>query len=244
MTIDFWGIGLQAVNVLILVWLLSRVFWRPIADAIDRRQKTSQATMDAAGTAQAQADAVLAEVTQARADIAIERKAVLDAARAEADTATKAALDAAQSKVDGVLTAAQTTIEQDTETARKENAAQASDLSMDIASRLLARLDGPAAQAAFLSQLVEAIAKMPKADRMTLAASPDPIEIVTVTDPGTMRETIQTAIINAIGGEPTLRFVTDLDLIGGLELRGAHFVLRNSWQEDLMQIRNAVKHAA
>ena len=37
MTIDFWGLGLQAFNVVILVWLLSRVFWRPIADAIAKR---------------------------------------------------------------------------------------------------------------------------------------------------------------------------------------------------------------
>ncbi|MDU1693666.1 MAG: ATPase, partial [Bradyrhizobium sp.] len=31
MTIDWWTVGLQAVNVTILVWLLARFFWRPVA---------------------------------------------------------------------------------------------------------------------------------------------------------------------------------------------------------------------
>ena len=60
MTIDFWGLGLQAVNVLILVWLLSRVFWRPVAAAIARRQETTEKVIKAAKATQAKADAALA----------------------------------------------------------------------------------------------------------------------------------------------------------------------------------------
>ena len=41
-----------------------------------------------------------------------------------------------------------------------------------------------------------------------------------------------------------LRFDIDCDLIAGVELRSPHFVLRNSWQADLTQIRKAVKDAA
>ena len=36
MTIDWWTLGLQTVNIVILVWLLQRFFWRPIAGMIDR----------------------------------------------------------------------------------------------------------------------------------------------------------------------------------------------------------------
>lgn len=244
MTIDFWGLGLQAVNVLILIWLLSRVFWRPMADAIARRQQASQATMDDAESAQTKADAALADVTQARAGIAAERQSVLDAARIEAEAATKVAQAAAQTKAEDVLAVANSAIAQDAETARKANAAQASELSLDIATRLLARLNGPVAQTAFLAELVSAIAKMPATDRATLAASPDPIDIVSATNPGKQRAAIQTAVCDALGGTPPLRFVTDPELIGGLELHGAHFVLRNSWQADLAQIRAAVKNAA
>jgi F-type H+-transporting ATPase subunit b len=41
-----------------------------------------------------------------------------------------------------------------------------------------------------------------------------------------------------------LRFVTDPDLIAGLELRGAHFVLHNSWRADIEQILKEIGDAA
>ena len=103
MTLDWWGLGLQAINVLILVWLLSRVFWRPVADAITRRQEAAQAMLDEGKTAQAKADAALAEVAEARAGIAAERDAMLAEARAAADTVAKAALKDAQTKADALI---------------------------------------------------------------------------------------------------------------------------------------------
>lgn len=244
MTIDFWGIGLQAINVLILIWLLSWLFWRPVADAIARRQEDSRKTINDAAATKAQADAALADVTQAREGIDAERAATLEAARAEAEIATKATMTEARAKADALLAAAKTSIGQDAEVARKENAAQASDLSLDIAARLLKRLNSPTVQAAFTTDLVTAIAKIPTAKRAALADSTDPIQIVTAIDMGDDHETVQAAILKALGGAPLLEFVTDPDLIGGIELRGAHFALRNSWQADLIQIRKAVKDAA
>ena len=106
MTIDFWGLGLQAVNVLILIWLLSRVFWRPLVAAIAKRQDAAQAVIGSAKATQDKADAVLAEVTEARAGIAAERTELLDNARAEAETASKATLAEARTKAEAILAAA------------------------------------------------------------------------------------------------------------------------------------------
>ncbi len=244
MTIDLWGLGLQAVNVLILVWLLSRVFWRPVAGAIAARQDTARKVTEAARTAQAEADAALAEIAQTRAGIAAERVAVLDAVRAEADTATKATLAEARKTAETLQTTAKTAIEHDRNVAQKANAAQALDLSLDIAAKLLAQMNGPEVQSAFLSQLVEAIGNMPAADRASLASTPKGIKVVSASDPGPEREKIEKALQRALGGSPELRFVTDPALIVGLELHGAHFVLHNSWQADLLQVRKAVKDAA
>ncbi len=244
MTIDFWGLGLQAVNVLILVWLLSRVFWRPVAAAIAKRQETASAAMETAQATQAKADATLAEVSKARTGIETERNAALAAAKADAESATQAALAEARTTADAMLAAAKSTIEKNTEVARKANATQASDLSLKIAAKLLARLNGPAVQSAFLAQLIEAIEKMPAADRATLADDPKGIEIVAAIDTGAEQDTIEKAVKTALGGTPDLRFVTDPALIAGLELRSPHFVLHNSWQADLTQVRKAVQDAA
>jgi len=245
MTIDFWGLGLQAVNVLILLWLLVRFFWRPVAGAIARRQEAARAMLDAGKTAQAKADAALAEVTEARAGIAAEREGILAAARAMADTAAKAALAEAQSSAETLMAAARTAVSREAAGARKANAVQAATLSVDIAARLLGRLDTPTVQATFLALLVEAIAGLAASDRAALAASAGDIEIVAVTALGDAeRATIEQAVRTALGSAPALSFVTDPDLIAGLELRSAHFVLHNSWRADLRKILAELKDGA
>lgn len=245
MTIDLWGLGLQATNVLILVWLLARVFWRPVAGAIARRQEAAQAMLDAGKAAQSKADAALAEVTEARVGIAAEREAILAEARATADTASKAALADAQTKAEALMAAAQITIDRGTDAARKENAEQAYALSVEIAARLLGRLNTPTVQAAFVAQLIEAIAGMSASDRAALVATAADIEVITATVPGDAdRVKTEQAVIDALGGAPKLRFVTDPDLIAGLELRSAHFVLHNSLRADLAKILKELKDAA
>jgi F-type H+-transporting ATPase subunit b len=244
MTLDWWGLGLQAINVLILVWLLSRVFWRPVAGAITRRREAAQAMLDKGKTAQEQADAALAEVAESRAGIAAEREAILAEAKAMADTATKAALEDAQTKADTLIAAARTAIDRDKTTARKENAARAAELSVEIAARLLCRFNTPAVQAAFLAQLVDAIAGMSASDRVALTASENDIEIITPTDPeDAERAEIEHAVKDALDGIPAMRFVTDPDLIAGVELRSAHFVLHNSWRADLETILKEIDNA-
>jgi F-type H+-transporting ATPase subunit b len=244
MTLDWWGLGLQAVNVLILVWLLGRVFWRPVAGAITRRQEAALAMLDEGKTAQAKADAALAEATEARAGIAAERDAMLAEAKAAADKLTKAALEDAQTKADKLLAAARTAIDRDRTTARKENATRAAELSVEIAARLLGRFNTPAVQAAFLAQLLEAIAGMSASDRTALVASEADIEIVMATDPDEADAArIEQAVKEALGGTPSVRLVTDPGLIAGLELRSTHFVLRNSWRADLEHVRKEVENA-
>lgn len=244
MTIDFWGLGLQAINVLILIWLLSRVFWRPLVAAIAARQKAAQAVIETAMATQDKADKALAEATQARAGMAAERSATLEKASQDAASASKATLAEAHTKAEAILAAAKVTISRDAEAARKENEAQAADLSLKIAARLLAQMSTPTVQSAFLAQLLDAIKGMPVDDRDALVADPKGVEIVTATDTSKEQTKIKTAVHKALGGTPVIHFKTDPDLIAGFELRCPHFVLHNSWQADLTQIRKAVNDAA
>jgi F-type H+-transporting ATPase subunit b len=237
MTLDWWGLGLQAINVLILVWLLSRVFWRPVAGAIKRRQEAALAMLDEGKAAQAKADAALAKIEKTRAGFAAERDAILADANAKAEAASKVALREARTKADAMIAAAHKTIDRDKHTARKENAARATELSVEIATRLLGHFNTPEVQAAFLTQLVAAIAAMSEADRAAILASEGDAEIVTATEPtDDEKAKIEQAVADALGNATRFRLVTDPDLIAGLELRSAHFVLHNSWRADLGSI--------
>jgi len=55
MLIDWFTVGAQAVNFIILVWLLKRYLYKPILSAIDAREKRIAAELAAAGAQDAQA---------------------------------------------------------------------------------------------------------------------------------------------------------------------------------------------
>ena len=100
MRIDWWTLALQAVNVLILVWLLGRFLFRPVMDAIAARQASAQALLDEAreakDRAQAEAQALktqndgfvadaAARHAEIRTEAEAERQRLLAQARLEAD---------------------------------------------------------------------------------------------------------------------------------------------------------------
>lgn len=245
MTINWWTLALQAVNVLILVWLLSWLFWRPVAAAIAKRQESTQAMLDDAKATQTKVDTALAEISETRAGIAAERSTLLAEAMAKAENAAKVKLSDAKGKAETLLATAKSSIERETAAARKDNAAQASALSVEIAAKILVQVKNPPVLAEWLERLVKAIEGMSITERTALVASQTQIEVVTATAPGPEdRAEIEKAITAALGGAPKLNFITDPALLSGLELRSVHFVLHNSWRADLAAICKEMTDAA
>ena len=68
MHIDWWTLGLQTVNAVVLIWLLAHFLFRPVADAIAGRQKAAGQLLADAKAAKAAAegerDEALAESAQ------------------------------------------------------------------------------------------------------------------------------------------------------------------------------------
>lgn len=245
MTINWWTFALQAVNVLILVWLLSWLFWRPVAAAIAKRQESTQAMLDDAKATQTKVDTALAEISETRAGIAAERSTLLAEAMAKAENAAKVKLSDAKGKAETLLATAKTSIERETAAARMDNAAQASALAVEIAAKILVQVKNPPVLAEWLERLVKAIEGMSLTERTALVASQTQIEVVTATAPGPVdRAEIEKAVTAALGGAPRLKFITEPGLLSGLELGSAHFVVHNSWRADLAAILEEMTDAA
>src|SRR6516225_7501503 len=94
MQIDWWTLGLQAVNALVLVWLLAHFLFRPVVDAIGARQKAAGQVLADAPAAQAEADKLRAA---AKAEIEAERRSEAFAAE---DRAGRLAIDIATKLLD------------------------------------------------------------------------------------------------------------------------------------------------
>jgi F-type H+-transporting ATPase subunit b len=243
MTLDWWTLGLEAVNVLILVWLLQRFLWRPVAAMIAERRKTAQTMLDDAKSAKDQATASLADIEATRAGFAAEREKILAEARVTADAASEAALKDARTKAEKLRKAAETRIAADTATAEKLQADRAASLAVDIAARLAGRLSGADITSSFLGWLTEAIKAMPEDEKKAALSDGKGLKLVSAEVLKPAEKTrIKAEIADALGGKPALSFETDAALIAGLELRGAHFALRNSWQADLARILEDLRH--
>jgi len=240
MTFDWWTFGLQAVNVAVLVWLLRRFFWQPVAGIIAQRRAATQTLLGEAADKQAQAAAALAEVAKARQGIAAERDTILTAALAEAEATKAALLQEGKDRVQALRETAKQAIAAETAQAQTDNQRAAATLALGIAQRLAARLTGPAVQAAFLDWLTEAIHALPDRERQALQSAELVLVSASKVDAKGQAK-LAKALAAALGATLSLSFRTDPALIEGYELRSPHFTLRNSWQADLEQIAAAAQ---
>jgi F-type H+-transporting ATPase subunit b len=243
MTIDWWTLGIQTVNVLILIWLLGRFFWRPIAAMIDQRRATAQRILAEAEAKRGQADAALAEIERARAGFALEREAILAAAREAAGQERAARLAEAANEAASLRQGASAAIDNEKQAADKAWTERASRLAVEIAGRLVARLDGPSARAAFLEGLIRNIRSLPDPARQAMAADGLALEAISATPLDPAEEQRCRALIGeALAAHPQIAFKADPALIAGLELRGPHLLVSNNWRADLAQILADLTH--
>jgi len=237
MTIDWWTLSLQAVNVLILVWLLGRFFWRPVAAMIAERRAAILRGLADADAKRAEAAAALAEVERVRAGFAQEREAILAAAHTAAEELRAAQLAEAAKEAAALEAAARTAMANEHAALEKAWAQRAGELAIDIARRLLGRIEAPVLRDAFLNWLVAEIRALPELARRTMAADGAVLEAVTASPLGTAEQELYRArIAEALGAPPQLTFAVDSGLIAGLELHGPHLEIKNSWRADLERI--------
>jgi len=225
MTINWWTLGLQAVNVLILVWLLSRVFWRPVAEAIARRQDVVQTMLNDAKTAHDSAAAALAEVGTTRAGMAAEREALLSEATRKAEAAAKAALADASRQ-------AKTLFEGRADHSRTRDRCRAGQGCGCICRAC--RGHRPKASGAAGNGRGSGRVSSPCLSRQSTrcrqriarrCSRQKPASICSARSivDAAAKAKVANAVGKALGGAPELNFVTDPDLIAGFELRTPRF---------------------
>lgn len=245
MTIDWWTLGIQAVNVVILIWLLGRFFWRPVAAMIEQRRTAAQQLLTEAETKRRQATDGLAEIERTRKGFDREREAIIAAAQVSAEQTRAGILASAAKEAASLGASAKVAIEKERAAAEKVWAERANRLAIEIAERLVARIGGSAANAAFLDWLLGEIRKLPSSVRQTVATNGAMLEAVSAAPIDAVdQEHYRELIGEAFGSHPKINFRADPALIAGLELHGPHLVINNSWRADLAKILVDLEHDA
>jgi F-type H+-transporting ATPase subunit b len=241
MKIDWWTLALEAINVAVLMWLLARFFWKPIIALLDERRAATMHDLDDAAAKRAAADKALASIASERAGIQKEREAVLAKAVADAEKERALRVEKATTEIEALRAASEAAVVKEKSEATKALNDHAASLAVDIAARLLRRLDTNTIQTAFLDGLTKQVKTLSTSERQTLTEQP--LKLIGASDLTPDEQTeCRHGLEGALGAPADLSFETDPNLIAGFVLDTPNVVIGNSWRHDLDRIRAELKH--
>src|SRR5450631_4660557 len=102
MLIDWFTVGAQAINFIILVWLLKRFLYKPILNAVDAREKRIAAELADADAKEAEAQKERDEFQHKNEEFDQQRAALLNKATDEAKAERQRLLDEARKTADAI----------------------------------------------------------------------------------------------------------------------------------------------
>ncbi|SFH43147.1 ATP synthase F0 subunit B [Modicisalibacter xianhensis] len=237
MALDWWTLGLQTLNVLVLIWLLSRFLLKPIAAIIAERQQAASRLLDDAATAKDEARQIRDAAEQARAEADRQRAAALHKAEHDADLARRQRLQEAGAEIERRHQQAQEALDAEQQMLQTAIEARAGQLALAIADKLMQRLPASARVEGFIDGLVEGLETLPAETRQTLS-HPGVSLLLKVPRSLTDAEhgACSAALQRALGHPLKLEVSVDSGLIAGLELETEHAAVRNSLRADLARL--------
>jgi F-type H+-transporting ATPase subunit b len=223
MLIDWFTVAAQALNFLILVWLMKRFLYKPIIDAIDVREKGIATELANAAAKQAEARKEHDEFQQKNAEFDQQRAALLSKATGEAQAERQRLLDEARKAAAELSSIRQATLANEerslhqavTRRAQQEVFAVARKALTDLATVSLEERIGEV----FTRRLREMSgpAKETLGEALKTAAAPAVVRSAFDLH-ADQRAAIQNAFNETFSAEVRLRFETAPALIGGIEL--------------------------
>ncbi len=236
MRIDWWTLALQTVNVLILIWILSRFLFRPIVGIIEERRAAAAKLLTDAEAQKAGAIAARKAAEAEAASIAAGRDATLRQAAADGEAQRATALVSARAEVEQLRAAAEAEMRGARAAAAAAESDRAAELAVDIAGKLIARLPDSARVDGFIDGLAEALASLPESSRDGIGGTGRPRLTAPRELSSQEAQSCRDAFARALGRPLDFAVATDPDLIAGLELETSHAVVRNSLRSDLNRI--------
>lgn len=237
MRFDWLTLGLQTTNILVLLWLLRRFLFRPVADIVAARKDAAQKMLSYAAFAKEQARSEAELAARHENELSADRAQLLAKARVAAEAERARFLDQAKTEAVQLRDAARVSLERDRVEMRHDLQADAQQLAMAIALRLLDRVPPQALTAALLQSLDSWLGTRAPNEVQALAERGEAIEVVTSAPLDPESQTACARMLTRhFGPTPKFVFQTDPALIAGVELRSSHARLRNNWRADLDRI--------
>lgn len=223
MLIDWFTVGAQALNFLILVWLMKRFLYQPVLHAIDAREKRIAAKLADAEGKMAEAKRERDEFQHKNEEFDQQRAALLSKATDEAKAERQRLLDEARKSADALSAQRQETLRSDAHSLHRAISLRTQQEVFAIARKALADLATTSLEErmgeVFTRRLREMDGKAKAGLGEALKTAPGPALVRSAFElPPEQRATIQNALNETFSAAVRVRFETAPDLISGIEL--------------------------
>jgi len=223
MLIDWFTVGAQALNFLILVWLMKRFLYKPILNAIDERERRIAKELADADAKKAEAQKEHDEFDQKNAEFDEQRAALLSKATGEAQAERQRLLDEARSAAEALSSKRQEALKSEERNLHQAIRRRTQQEVFAVARKALADLATTSLEErlgeVFTRRLRDMDGKSKEGLGKALKAAPDPALVRSTFDlPAEQRAAIQNALNETFSADIRVRFETAPDLISGIEL--------------------------
>jgi F-type H+-transporting ATPase subunit b len=221
MLIDWFTVVAQAVNFLILVWLMKRYLYQPILKALDAREQRIAAELADADKKKAEAQAEREEFRHKNDEFNQQRAGLLSKATNDAAAEHSRLLDEVRKDADDLRGKLQDKLENEFRNLHDEIARRTQAEVFAIARKTLSDLSGASMEARMVEVFVRRLRELNDGERSKLAAiaAQDTITVRNAFELLQPQRTMIDETIKAtLGSKSTVQFEIVPSLIGGIEL--------------------------
>lgn len=248
MTFDWSTFLLEIVNFLILVWVLKRFLYKPVLNAIARRQADIEKKMAEAQATHAESQMLRQKYEGRLEEWGQERKQAHAALREELKAERDRLMASLQSDLAQERSKAQILEKRRLdELARQceKTAVQQADL---FISRVFTQLAGPEVEAKLVELCLDHLSRLSEAERRALQSAwegmQEPIQILSAYPLAPQqKERLLKILQDLLGKGPAPAFAQEKSVIAGLRISAGPWVFEANLQDELKAFREAADHA-
>jgi F-type H+-transporting ATPase subunit b len=243
MLIDWFTVGAQVVNFLVLVWLMKRFLYKPILGAIDAREERIARELADGERMQAEAAREREEFMRQKKVLEDTHEEFLEKARNEAGEERKKLMSQAREDAEAERTRQGEALKRDRDCLLDEIARRTREETYAIARKTLADLAGVSfderASQAFADR-VRSLDEPSRSDLIADAAS-GPLRVRSAFELSEeSRAAVRLTLEEVLEGSAEVRFETDPDLIGGIEILTGNRKISWSIEEYLARMQKSM----
>jgi F-type H+-transporting ATPase subunit b len=223
MLIDWFTVGAQVVNFLILVWLLKRFLYKPILHAIDERERRIAKELADADTKKTEAEKERDKFQKRNDEFDEQREELLSKAKGEARAESQRLLEESRLAADALRAKQEDALKREQQSLNDEITRRTLEEVFAIARKTLTDLAGTSLEErmseVFTRRLRELNDEAKKSLAKALKTLSDPVLVRSAFElPSEQRAAIQRALNETFSAETQIRFETAPDVISGIEL--------------------------